>query len=94
MAPPHGCVTRISLDSPVLMRRHDRSRLRYAADLAAQTTSLTTLAGGAISISENDDGSLAVEEVSIVTSDVMASNGVIHFIHQLLPEPEESGDSQ
>ena len=61
-----------------------------ASDLAAQT-SLTTLHGGTIAVSTSDDGSLTVEGVSIVTSDVEASNGVIHFIHQLLPDPDENG---
>ena len=94
---PEERLDMLMADSELLaetLKYHIVSGELTAADLAAQTTSLTTLAGGAISISENDDGSLAVEEVSIVTSDVMASNGVIHFIHQLLPEPEESGDSQ
>ncbi len=60
-----------------------------ASDLAAQT-SLTTLHGETIDVSTSDDGSLTVEGVSIVTSDVEASNGVIHFIHQLLPDPDEN----
>ena len=41
-------------------------------------------------MSTGSDGSLSVEGISIITSDVEASNGVIHFIHQLLPDPDEN----
>lgn len=60
-----------------------------STDLAT-ATSLETLHGGTIEIGTSEDGSLTVDEVSIVMADVTASNGVIHFIHQMLlpPEPE------
>ena len=60
-----------------------------STDLAT-ATSLETLHGGTIEIGTSEDGSLTVDEVTIGQSDVTASNGVIHFIHQMLlpPEPE------
>jgi uncharacterized surface protein with fasciclin (FAS1) repeats len=90
---PEARLDMLMADSVLLaetLKYHVVSGKLTAADLATQT-SLTTLQGGTISISTNDDGELTVEEVTILTSDVMASNGVIHFIHQLLPAPEENG---
>jgi uncharacterized surface protein with fasciclin (FAS1) repeats len=89
---PEARLDMLMADSVLLaetLKYHVVSGKLTAADLATQT-SLTTLQGGTILISTSDDGSLGVEGVSIVTSDVMASNGVIHFIHQLLPDPEEN----
>ncbi len=58
-----------------------------AADLAAES-SLETLHGGTIAINTSPDGSsLTVEGVLIVRSDIMATNGVIHQISQLLLPP-------
>jgi uncharacterized surface protein with fasciclin (FAS1) repeats len=90
---PEARLDMLMADSVLLaetLKYHVVSGTLTATDLATQT-SLTTLQGGTISISTNDDGELTVEEVTILTSDVMASNGVIHFIHQLLPDPEENG---
>ena len=92
---PEARLDTLMADSALLgetLKYHVVSGTLTAADLASQT-SLTTLEGSAISISTSDDGSLQVEGVIIVTSDVTASNGVIHFIHQLLPEPEDDSDS-
>ncbi len=92
---PEARLDALMADSALLgetLKYHVVSGTLTAADLASQT-SLTTLEGSAISISTSDDGSLQVEGVIIVTSDVTASNGVIHFIHQLLPEPEDDSDS-
>lgn len=71
------------------LRYHVVSGKLTASDLASQT-SLTTLHGDTIDIGTSDDGSLTVEGITIVTSDVEASNGVIHFIHQLLPDPDDN----
>jgi uncharacterized surface protein with fasciclin (FAS1) repeats len=92
---PEARLDMLMADSALLgetLKYHVVSGTLTAADLASQT-SLTTLEGSAISISTSDDGSLQVEGVIIVTSDVTASNGVIHFIHQLLPEPEDDSDT-
>lgn len=89
---PEARLDMLMADSELLadtLRFHVVSGKLKASDLAAQT-SLTTLHGGTIGISTSDDGSLAVEGISIVTADVEASNGVLHFIHQLLPDPDES----
>ena len=89
---PEARLDMLMADSELLadtLRFHVVSGKLKASDLATQT-SLTTLHGGTIDVSTNDDGSLAVEGISIVTSDVEASNGVIHFIHQLLPDPDEN----
>ena len=89
---PEARLDMLMADSELLadtLRYHVVSGKLKASDLAAQT-SLTTLHGGTIGISTSDDGSLAVEGISIVTADVEASNGVIHFIHQLLPDPDEN----
>lgn len=89
---PEARLDMLMADSELLadtLRYHVVSGKLMASDLATQT-SLTTLHGGNIEVSTNDDGSLAVEGISIVTSDVEASNGVIHFIHQLLPDPDEN----
>lgn len=89
---PEARLDMLMADSELLadtLKYHIVSGKLKAADLATQT-SLTTLHGGTIDVSTNDDGSLAVEGISIVTSDLEASNGVIHFIHQLLPDPDEN----
>jgi uncharacterized surface protein with fasciclin (FAS1) repeats len=92
---PEARLDMLMADSSLLaetLKYHVVSGTLTAADLGSQS-SLTTLEGSEISIGTSDDGTLQVEGVSIVTSDVAASNGVIHFIHQLLPEPEQDGDS-
>ncbi len=92
---PETRLDTLMADSALLaetLKYHVVSGTLKASDLATQTT-LTTLHGGTITISTGSDGSVTVEGVSIVTSDVEASNGVIHFIHQLLPDPDDS-DSQ
>ena len=92
---PETRLDTLMADSALLaetLRYHVVSGTLKASDLASQTT-LTTLQGGTITVSTGSDGSLTIEGVSIVTSDVEASNGVIHFIHQLLPDPDDS-DSQ
>ena len=89
---PEARLDMLMADSDLLadtLRYHIVSGKLKVSDLSTQT-SLTTLHGGTISLSTSDDGSLAVEGVSIVTSDVEASNGVIHFIHQLLPDPDDN----
>lgn len=89
---PEARLDMLMADSALLantLRYHVVSGSLTAADLAAQT-SLTTLHGSTIEISASSDGSPAVEGVSIVRADVKASNGVIHFIHQLLPDPDEN----
>ena len=72
------------------LKYHVVSGTLTSSDLASQT-SLTTLEGSTISIT-TENGTFKVEGVSIITSDVTASNGVIHFINELLPEPD--GNSQ
>ena len=89
---PEARLDMLMADSDLLaetLRYHIVSGKLKVSDLSTQT-SLTTLHGGTISLSTGDDGSLSVEGVSIVTSDVEASNGVIHFIHQLLPDPDDN----
>ena len=89
---PEARLDMLMADSELLadtLRYHIVSGKLKTSDLSAQT-SLTTLHGETIDISTGDDGSLAVEGISIVTSDVEASNGVIHFIHQLLPDPDDN----
>ena len=89
---PEARLDMLMADSELLadtLRYHVVSGKLKTSDLATQT-SLTTLHGGTIDVTTGDDGSLAVEGISIVTSDVEASNGVIHFIHQLLPDPDEN----
>ena len=70
------------------LKYHVVSGTLTSSDLSSQT-SLTTLEGSTISIA-TENGTLKVEGVSIVTSDVTASNGVIHFINELLPEPDDN----
>ena len=92
---PETRLDTLMADSALLadtLKYHVVSGTLKASDLASQTT-LTTLHGGTITVSTGSDGSVTVEGISIVTSDVEASNGVIHFIHQLLPDPDSS-DSQ
>ncbi len=89
---PEARLDMLMADSALLantLRYHVVSGSLTTADLASQT-SLTTLHGSTIEISASSDGTTAIEGVSIVRSDVEASNGVIHFIHQLLPDPDES----
>jgi uncharacterized surface protein with fasciclin (FAS1) repeats len=86
---PETRLDTLMADSALLaetLRYHVVSGTLTSSDLASQT-SLTTLEGSTISIT-SENGTLKVEGVSIVTSDVTASNGVIHFINELLPEPE------
>lgn len=90
---PEARLDVLMADSDLLaetLKHHVVSGKLTASDLASQT-SLTTLHGGAIDIGTSDDGSLTVEGTAIVTADVEASNGVIHFIHQLLPDPDDNG---
>ncbi len=89
---PEARLDMLMADSELLadtLRYHIVSGKLKVSDLAAQT-SLTTLHGGMIDISTGSDGSPMVEGISIVTADVEASNGVIHFIHQLLPDPDDN----
>jgi len=89
---PEARLDMLMADSELLadtLRYHIVSGKLTVSDLSSQS-SLTTLHGGTIDISSGDDGSLSVEGISIVTSDVEASNGVIHFIHQLLPDPDDN----
>lgn len=91
---PEARLDLLMADSALLadtLKYHVVSGRLTSTDLGSQT-SLTTLQGGTISISSSD-GTLKVEEVLIVASDVTASNGIIHFIHQLLPDPN-GDDSQ
>jgi uncharacterized surface protein with fasciclin (FAS1) repeats len=86
---PETRLDTLMADSALLaetLRYHVVSGTLTSSDLASQT-SLTTLEGSSISIT-TENGMLKVEGVSIVTSDVTASNGIIHFINELLPEPE------
>lgn len=90
---PEARLDLLMADSDLLaetLKYHVVSGKLTASDLASQT-SLTTLHGGAIDVGTSDDGSLTVEGTAIVTADVEASNGVIHFIHQLLPDPDDNG---
>ena len=92
---PETRLDTLMADSALLadtLKYHVVSGTLKASDLATLTT-LTTLHGGTITVSTGSDGSVAIEGISIVTSDVEASNGVIHFIHQLLPDPND-GNSQ
>ena len=89
---PEARLDMLMVDSTLLamtLKYHMVSGSLKASDLASQST-LTTLQGGTIAVGTSDDGSLTIEGVSIVISDVEASNGVIHFIHQLLPDPDEN----
>ncbi len=88
---PETRLDTLMADSALLaetLRFHVVSGTLTSSDLASQT-SLTTLEGSSISIT-TENGTLKVEGVSIVTSDVTASNGIIHFINELLPEPDDS----
>lgn len=89
---PEARLDMLMADSALLadtLKYHIVAERLTATDLATRT-SLTTVQGGTIDIGTSSDGSLQVEGVTIVTSDVVASNGVIHFIHELLPDPDES----
>ena len=88
---PEARLDMLMADSALLaetLKYHVVSGSLKTTDLASLTT-LTTLQGGTIDVSTDSDGALSVEGISFVTSDVEASNGVIHFIHQLLPDPDE-----
>ncbi len=90
---PEARLDMLMADSDLLsetLKYHVVSGKLSASDLASQS-SLTTLHGGTIDIGTSDDGSLTVEGITIVTPDLEASNGVIHFIHQLLPDPDDNG---
>ena len=90
---PEARLDLLMADSDLLaetLKYHVVSGKLTVSDLASQT-SLTTLHGGTIDVGTSDDGSLTVEGTAIVTADVEASNGVIHFIHQLLPDPDDNG---
>ena len=89
---PEARLDMLMADSALLaetLKFHVVSGSLKTTDLASLST-LTTIQGGTIDVSTGSDGALSVEGISIVTSDVEASNGVIHFIHQLLPDPDEN----
>ena len=89
---PEARLDMLMADSALLaetLKFHVVSGSLKTTDLASLST-LTTLQGGTIDVSTGSDGALSVEGISIITSDVEASNGVIHFIHQLLPDPDEN----
>ena len=89
---PEARLDMLMADSALLaetLKFHVVSGSLKTTDLASLST-LTTLQGGTIDVNTGSDGALSVEGISIVTSDVEASNGVIHFIHQLLPDPDEN----
>ena len=89
---PEARLDMLMADSALLaetLKFHVVSGSLKTTDLASLST-LTTLQGGTIDVSTGSDGALSVEGIIIVTSDVEASNGVIHFIHQLLPDPDEN----
>ncbi len=55
--------------------------------------SVATLQGGEISISVTDDGVVLNDSVNVVTTDVDASNGIIHIVDAvLLPPAEEEAE--
>jgi uncharacterized surface protein with fasciclin (FAS1) repeats len=56
---------------------------KFTAAQAVKHKSLTTLEGGRLSI-RTRDGSVYVNRARVITANVMASNGVIHVINQVL----------
>lgn len=62
---------------------HAVSGKMTAQDLMAKE-SLDTLEGQSLSLAKDDDGNVTVDGARIITVDIMASNGVIHVINQVL----------
>lgn len=50
---------------------------------------LKTLQGGTLTVSVDDDGHIKIDDATLVTGDIFASNGVIHIIDAVLLPPEK-----
>lgn len=48
-----------------------------------------TVEGSAVTLAVAEDGTVTVNDATVVTADVMASNGVIHVIDAVILPPEE-----
>ncbi len=90
---PHGTVE-------TLLKSENREKLtailtyhvvpgRVSASQAARLTGAGTLNGQRLAI-ERDHGSLRIDEATVISADVGASNGVIHVIDSVLLPTEES----
>jgi len=90
---PHGTVE-------TLLKPENRERLtailtyhvvpgRVSAAQAARLTSAGTLNGQRLAI-ERDHGALRIDDATVISADVGASNGVIHVIDSVLLPNEES----
>ena len=68
-----------------ILTRHVVSGLVYSAD--ARPGSLETLQGSSLRVSTNG-GDLLVDDARIITTDIAATNGVIHVIDSVILPPE------
>ena len=61
-----------------------------AADVAGlDGQEVETVGGGMLTVTIGDDGSVMINDATVVTADVEASNGVIHVIDTVLVPPSE-----
>lgn len=58
------------------------------AETVVTLESATTLLGEDVTITVNDDGVFLNDTVQVITTDIMASNGIIHVIDSVLLPPE------
>ena len=71
-----------------LLQHHAVAGATTRATLTADTTTLTTLAGGKLTVSKAGDF-ITVDEALVTQADASASNGVLHVIDRVLTPPKK-----
>ena len=84
--PSHAAGDPVALKA--LLQHHAVAGRTTRATLTADTTSLTTLAGGKVSVAKAGDF-ITVDEALVTQADGNATNGVLHVIDRVLTPPKK-----
>ena len=83
LADPQGALTDILLYHVV------PGKVMAADVVGLDGQEVETVGGGMLTVTIGDDGSVMINDATVVTADVEASNGVIHVIDSVLIPPSE-----
>ena len=83
LADPQGALTDILLYHVV------PGKVMAADVVGLDGQEVETVGGGMLTVTIGDDGSVMINDATVVTPDVEASNGVIHVIDSVLIPPSE-----